>query len=49
MSRDQFDPAELVRLNTWAGAIAQALRPDAPIALTAEGLRIGRKGSGYLR
>lgn len=36
---------DLRRLNTWAGAIAPVLRPDAPIAHTAEGLRVGRKGS----
>lgn len=45
MSHDQFASEDRRRLNTWAGVIAQALRPDAPIALTPEGLRVGRKGS----
>ncbi len=42
---DKLDTEELPRLNTWAAAIAQHVRPEAPVAYTAEGLRIGRKGS----
>lgn len=42
---DRLDTEELRRLNTWASAIAQHLRPDAPVAYTAEALRLGRKGS----
>jgi hypothetical protein len=40
-----FDPKDLRRLDTWAGAIAQHLRPEAPIAHTPAGLRLGRRGS----
>ena len=42
---DRLDAESLRRLNTWTWAIAQALRPDAPFARTAEGIRLGRKGS----
>ena len=38
-------PEEIRRLNSWAGVIAQSLRPDSPFARTAEGIRLGRKGS----
>ena len=40
-----ISPEEIRRLNSWAGVIAQSLRPEAPVARTADGLRIGRKGS----
>lgn len=42
---DKLHREELRRLHTWAAAIAQHLRPEAPVAYTAEGLRIGRKGA----
>src|SRR5512132_1443018 len=40
-----LSPEELERIGSWAGAIAQELRPEAPVASTPEGLRLGRKGS----
>jgi hypothetical protein len=40
-----LDGEALRRLNTWIAAIAQVLRPDAPVAHTTDGLRLGRKGS----
>src|SRR5512147_528049 len=40
-----ISPEEIRRLNSWAGGIAQSLRPEAPVARTPDGLRIGRKGS----
>lgn len=40
-----LDAESLRRLNTWTGAIAQILRPEAPLTRTAEGIRLGRKGS----
>lgn len=40
-----LSPDELERISSWAGAIAQELRPEAPVASTPEGLRLGRKGS----
>jgi hypothetical protein len=40
----QLDPEEAERLDSWLPAIAQELRPG-PVAPTAEGIRIGRKGS----
>ena len=45
MTADRLDADDLRRLDTWAGAIAQHLRPEAPVAYTPEGLRLGRKGS----
>ena len=41
----ELDKESLRRLDTWTGQIAQVLRPDAPVACTTDGLRIGRKGS----
>jgi hypothetical protein len=41
----ELDKQSLRRLDTWIGQIARALRPDAPVASTADGLRLGRKGS----
>ena len=41
----ELDKESLRRLDTWIGLIARALRPDAPVASTADGLRLGRKGS----
>jgi putative DNA primase/helicase len=41
----ELDKESLRRLDTWIGQIARALRPDAPVASTADGLRLGRKGS----
>ena len=41
----ELDKELLRRLDTWVGQIAQALRPDAAVASTADGLRLGRKGS----
>jgi hypothetical protein len=41
----ELDKESLRRLDTWIGLIARALRPDAPVASTADGLRIGRNGS----
>ena len=41
----ELDKESLRRLDTWIGQIARALRPDAPVAATADGLRLGRKGS----
>ena len=40
-----ISPDEIRRLDSWTGVIAQSLRPEAPVARTADGLRIGRKGS----
>ena len=40
-----ISPEEISRLRPRAGVIAQSLRPEAPVARTADGLRIGRKGS----
>lgn len=45
MTADRLDADELRRLSTWAGGIAQHLRPEAPIAFTPGRLRLGRKGS----
>ena len=41
----ELDKESLRRLDTWSGQIARAIRPDAPVATTADGLRLGRKGS----
>jgi putative DNA primase/helicase len=41
----ELDKESLRRLDTWIGLIARALRPDAPVASTADGLRLGHKGS----
>jgi hypothetical protein len=41
----ELDKESLRRLDTWIGVIARALRPDAPVASTTDGLRLGRKGS----
>ena len=42
---DRLDAESLRRLKTWIAAIAQTLRSDSPFARTAEGIRLGRKGS----
>jgi hypothetical protein len=41
----ELDKESLRRLDTWIGVIAGALGPDAPVASTTDGLRLGRKGS----
>jgi hypothetical protein len=41
----ELDKESLRRLDTWISLIARGLRPDAPVASTADGLRLGRKGS----
>jgi hypothetical protein len=45
MTTERLDDEDLRRLNTWTGGIAHHLLPEAPVAFTQEGLRVGRKGS----